>query len=181
MKTLVGRVAIGLVLLNLAEAAPTSSSGLSPRAAGAFPAAILATADENRFNSVQTDYKKPQELSEAFFNPFKVHATVQELQKKGSAAITNETVIDAVAGRGISGMLFAAKPTLNRVIIGDQVFSVGEELTFPDPEKGGQAPLLAGANVILRRVRSDSLELDVSTETEPARRVNFPMRSFWRP
>jgi hypothetical protein len=181
MKTFLGPAALGLVLFNLAEAAPSSSNGLGPRAVSAFPAAILAAAEESRFNSVQTDYKKPQELSEAFFNPFKVHATVQELQKKGSAAITNETVIDAVAGRGISGMLFAAKPTMNRVIIGDQVFSVGEELTFPDLEKGGQAPLLVGANVILRRVRSDGLELDVNTETEPVRRVNFPLRNFWRP
>jgi hypothetical protein len=176
--------ALSFVLLNLARAAPSPSgagTGFGPRAAPVLPGSILAADDESRFNSVRPDCKKPQELSEGFFNPFKVHATVQELQKKEGSAVSNETVIEAIASRGVSGMLFAAQARMNRAIIGDQVFAIGEELTFPSLEKGGQIPLLAGATVVLRRVRSDSLGLDVTTETEPARQVNFPLRNFWQP
>ena len=67
-----------------------------------------------------------------------------------------------------------------RVIIGDQVFAVGDELGFPDGEKPGLAPLLAGSTVILREADAHHLVLEVSAEGEVPRRVNFPLVDFWR-
>jgi hypothetical protein len=132
------------------------------------------------FNPVGIDYKKPQDLPDTFFNPFKIAAGVDS-QKKDSATVTNDTIIEALGHRGISGIIYAQRDSRNRVIIGDQVFGVGDELAFPNDTKDTPDPLVTGASVVLREVGKANLTLDVSPEGEPARRMTFPLRAFWRP
>ena len=133
------------------------------------------------YDRVGVDYKTPQVLTETFFNPFHVQASADAMQKKEGAAVTDEAVTAAIGVRGVSGVLFGARPGSSRIIVGDQVFSIGDELTFPDADKGGVLPLVKGASVVLRRVSRDSMGLDISPETEPTRRMNIPLRDFWHP
>jgi hypothetical protein len=143
---------------------------------------LRGATDAGGFNSVRPDYKKEQELPDTFFNPFKVQSTAEsDLQKKDSATITNEAISDALSHRGISGVIYASRDSHDRVIIGDQVFGVGDELTFPNDAKDAPDPLVTGANVVLREVGTASLSFDVTPEGEPARRMNFPLRAFWHP
>lgn len=151
--------------------------------AGLTTAALCAApAEVTLFSLIGGDYKKPQEVPENFFNPFKVQlAGGAALQKKANV-LTNESVSEAVGRRGVSGLIYAEPATMSRVIIGDQVFGVGDELAFPDGDKGGTAPLVPGANVVLRDVGAENLRLDVTPEGgEATREVNFPLRNFWRP
>ncbi len=71
----------------------------------------------------------------------------------------------------------------NKVIIGDQVFGVGEELSFPtkDTAKDEPDPLVAGASVVLLEVKPESLTVEITAEGEPPRRLAYPLRNFWRP
>jgi len=148
-------------------------------AAGAAEPAVDPTLV--RYDAVGADYKKAQVLTETFFNPFHVQATSDALQKKEGAAVTDEAVAAAIGQRGISGVLFGAKPGASRIIVGDQVFGIGEEIAFPDQDKGGLIPLVKGAAVVLRRVSRESMGLEISPETEPSRRMNIPLRAFWHP
>jgi hypothetical protein len=134
------------------------------------------------FDLVGIDYKKPQELSDAFFNPFKIQASIGSgSQKKDGAAVTNDTITDALGKRGVSGILYAPQGDRNRVIVGDQVFGIGDEITFPNADSDALSPLVPGASVVLRTVTSGSLGLDVTPDGEPARRIAYPLRAFWRP
>jgi hypothetical protein len=155
-------------------------------AAAALEAPLLGAketaAGGEQFDLVRTDYKKPQELSDSFFNPFKIQASTESgSQRKEGAAVTNEAITDAIGRRGVSGVLFAPHGDRNRVIIGDQVFGVGDELTFPNPDSDAISPLVPGATVVLRSVASGTLSFDVTPDGETARRVAFPLRAFWRP
>jgi hypothetical protein len=132
------------------------------------------------FNPIGIDYKKPQDLPDSFFNPFKVQSA-GESQKKDSATVTDDAIVEALGHRGISGIIYALREGRNRVIIGDQVFGVGDELTFPNDAKDVPDPLIAGASVVLREVGKANLTLEVTPESEPVRRLTFPLRAFWRP
>jgi hypothetical protein len=130
---------------------------------------------------IGTDYKKPSELPDTFFNPFKVEATSESMLQKKGAAVTEQSVAEAVGRRGVSGILFGSKGGLNQVIIGDQVFHVGDELTFPEGDAGASAPLVPGASVILREIGEKNLVFDFSAEGESGRRSTYSLRNFWRP
>jgi hypothetical protein len=149
-------------------------------------AAVLgrgAAPDERLFSNLGTDFKKPQVLPETFFNPFKAQAPESALQKQESASVTNEAVAAAISHRGISGLVYAAAGRANKVIIGDQVFGIGEELTFPtkDTAKDEPDPLVAGASIVLLEVKPESLTVEITPEGEPPRRLAYPLRTFWRP
>ena len=132
------------------------------------------------FGHIGADYKKPLELTDTFFNPFKNLSAGAASARREAASITNEAVTTAIAHRGVSGLVMGAEPQANRIVVGDQVFSLGDELTFPDGEKEGATPLIAGASVVLREVGRDHLRFDVTPEGELPRRVLFPLRAFWR-
>ncbi len=160
-----------LLLLAVLAAPPPGAAAPAP----ASPAA------PSLFERVGSDYKKPQEVPDSFFNPFKIQATGVSAPKKGSAAITNELVSDAVGRRGVSGVVYAAPAETSHVIIGDQVFGIGDELVFPEADGAGSAPLVPGAAVVLREIGAHDLALDLTPEGEATRRVNFPLHAFWRP
>jgi hypothetical protein len=155
---------------------------LAALAVAAVPLRAKDPAGGEHFELVGTDYKKPQELSDSFFNPFKIQASIGSgAQRKEGAAVSNDTITDAVGKRGVSGILYASKSERNRVIIGDEVFGVGDELGFPNADSDAVSPLVPGATVVLRSVASASLTFDVTPDGEPARRVVYPLRAFWRP
>jgi hypothetical protein len=176
MKTALSLLCSALVLCALrAEDAPPAP----PPAPAAAPASAPAPASP--FSLVGADYKKPQELPDNFFNPFKVDATFESALQKKNGPVTNEAITDALDLHGVSGIVYASAAGQSRVLIGDQVFSVGEEVTFPDLEKGGTLPLVPGANVTLREVSSGQLFFDVVPEGETGRRFGYSLRQFWKP
>jgi hypothetical protein len=195
MKAAIPALAIALsVQVCLRAAAPEANlprqspafSGAKPgsqaTAGGAKPIAVPTPAANDPFALIGPDYKKPVELPDTFFNPFKVAgAGGAAVQKKGGEGVTNQVVSEAMAHRGVSGVLYAASGADDRAIIGDQVFALGEELSFPDGDKGGLAPLVAGATVVLRAIGAESLSLDVTPEGEPTRPMTYSLRAFLRP
>ena len=146
---------------------------LAPLLRGADPA-------DDPFRLFGVDYKKPQELPENFFNPFKNQATGSDLARREAASVTNESVASAIGRRGIFGIVYAPDARTDRVVVGDQVFCLGDELSFPNGDQAAFSPLVAGASVVLREVRPDNLQFDVVPEGEPARRLVFSLRGFWR-
>jgi len=164
-----------LILVGAAAgAAPSAGQGAGKPAGETVPWTRL-------FALVGPDYKKAREIPDLFFNPFKVEATTElSMQKKG-AAVSEQSVAEAVGRRGVSGIVYAANAGASRVIIGDQVFRIGDELSFSDGASEAAVPLVPGASVILREVRRDSLVFDFAAEGESARRSTLPLRTFWRP
>jgi hypothetical protein len=165
-----------IMLLALALAAAESGRGASPPREGGQDS-------PSRFSLIGDDYKKAVVLPDSIFNPFKIQAAT-ELPgggKRDGMGATNESIVGALEGRRVTGVLIGPDAASNRVIIGDQVFSVGDPLEFFDKDKGVPVPLVSGANVILREIKKDSLALDVGLESETPRRVDYILRSFWRP
>jgi hypothetical protein len=146
----------------------------------AVGAVHAAPVPESRFDALGADYKKPQVLPETFFNPFKVHAEPGPAKKDGPG-VTADAVADAVGLRRVSGIVYSPAAGTNRAIIGDQVFGVGDELSFPDEDKPGLVPLVPGNTVVLREVDAQHLAFDVAAEGEAPRHVIFSLHSFWAP
>ena len=175
------RIILFIILADVATGAAPSSG--APAASGTAPSALAAgsAALARLISLIGPDYKKGAELPDTFFNPFKVEATMElALQRKG-AVVTEQGIADAVGRKGVSGIIYSDNAGLSQVIIGDQVFRVGDELNFPDGEGGAMAPLVAGASVILREVDPKDLVFDYTAEGESARRSTFSLRNFWAP
>jgi hypothetical protein len=147
------------------------------------PAAPLSTeaSAAPEFGSISPDYKKPTELLESFFNPFKIQPGLEAtLSGHEVPAVSNDAVLAALSHRGLSGLLYGKSAARNRVIIGDEVFSVGDELIFAS-DKDAAAPLVTGATVFLRAVQANNLLLEVTPTGEAPRPLNYSLRAFWRP
>ena len=171
-------------LLFVAALAAGIVHAAAPTPAAAVPAPAPAKGDPDAlFALVGRDYKKPLEVPDGFFNPFKIDTTSELVtqQKMAGVTVTNDAVTEAVERLGVSGIVYGQGTAgAARVIIGDQVFRIGDTLEFPDA-KGGMNPLIPGANVTLREVAANTLVFDFASETEPARRASFPLHTFWRP
>ena len=126
------------------------------------------------------DYKKPQVLPDTFFNPFKVQAEAGPAKKDGPG-VAAESVAAAITLRHVTGIAYAPTGGVNRAIIGDEVFGIGDEVSFADSDKPGLTPLLPGNTVVLREVDAGHLAFDVGAEGETPRRVSFSLRNFWTP
>jgi hypothetical protein len=167
----------GMIMAGLAvgAAAPAvAADALAVPAAAPVPQAYL-------FGLIGPDYKKPREVPDVFFNPFKIQASSAIAAGPKKDAVSNEAIAEAIARRGVTGIVCAPDGHASRVIIGDQVFAAGDELSFPVGEKDGLAPLVPGASTVLREVGPESLSFEVTPDGEAARRLNFPLRDFWRP
>ncbi|MGH7996465.1 MAG: hypothetical protein ACREFX_08950 [Opitutaceae bacterium] len=163
-------VAASFGLASPALARPVKAA---PKAAPAVP---------SQYALIGNNYRDVEVLPETFFDPFKIRATSQfPLDKTADVRVTNQTILDAVAQRGVSGILYGPDTKDNRVIIGDQVFGIGDELTFLNEAKGSDAPLVLGATVVLRSVKKENLSFDVTFDGESAHPLEFPLRTFWRP
>jgi hypothetical protein len=134
------------------------------------------------FSLIGDSYKKPRDVPDTFFNPFKIQAGGGPgAQKKEGTAATPEGVATAISQRGITGIVYGPDGgAASSVIIGDEVFAMGDELSFPD-DKGAYAPMVAGATVVLRAVNADSLALDITSDSEGVRHVTVPLRDFLKP
>ena len=153
---------------------------LAALAAGPVRGGAGAPPPDRSFDAFGPGYKEPRVLPESFFNPFRVRAEAGAAKRDGPGA-TAEAVTDAISLRGVSGIVYAPGTGADRVIIGDQVFGLGDELAFPSPDKPGLAPLVAGTTVVLREVDPGHLALDISAEGETPRRVSFPLKAFLAP
>lgn len=160
-----------LVLAGAAVAAPSAGPGPGP------DGAALARS----FALLGPDYKKPRDVPDMFFNPFKIEPSFELSAQKRGAAVSEQGVADAVGRRGVSGIVYAADAGMNQVIIGDQVFRIGDELTFPDGSGGQPVPLVAGASVVLREVGRNTLVFDFAADGEAAHRSSFSLQGFWKP
>lgn len=151
--------------------------------ASAARAEVAAPKDAaSRLSLIGDDYRKVAVLPESLFNPFKIHATnLANLDRNSDAKVTDQTILDAIEQRGVSGLLCAPQAGDSRVIIGDQVFGVGDELSFAAENHDEDAPLVLGATVVLRTVAADRLAFEVSFEGESAHLLDFPLSKFWRP
>ena len=167
------RIILFLILADAASGAPPASGAPALAASSAALARLISL--------IGPDYKKGAELPDTFFNPFKVEATMELALQKRSAAVTEQGIAEAVGRKGVSGIIYAGNAGLSQVIIGDQVFRVGDELDFPDGEGGAMTPLVGGASVILREVDPKDLVFDFTAEGESARRSTFSLRNFWAP
>lgn len=165
------------------KAIPALVLALGASALSARGAPAAATPDSvSRFALLGSDYKQAQVLPDSAFNPFKIQAaTSLPNGRKDGAPASTESIADAVEHRRVTGVLLAAAAADNRVIIGDTVFAVGDPLEFFDPDKGASVPLAPGMTVVLREVRKDALGLDVGQDGESPHRLEFPLRTFWRP
>jgi hypothetical protein len=132
----------------------------------------------DRFSLVDSQYKVARELPPTFFNPFKSQANGPGGRKE-TASITNEMIADALSKRGISGIVLSADARAERVVLGDEVFGVGDELAFPAPKQPVPVALVAGSTVLLTVIRAENLEFEVRVDGEPSRRLTFPLHAFW--
>jgi hypothetical protein len=147
----------------------------------AAASAGLAAESAPAFIPITPDYKKPVEVAEDFFDPFRAQTSASgEGEGKEAGVISDEAVSAAIGARGVSGVVLEKDDGADRVIIGDQVFSAGDELLFPDVKTGESAPLLAGAAVILREIHRDSLVFEINPGSSATRRLPFSLRQFWR-
>lgn len=165
------------------SAAPLLLLILPTAALGAVPAAVDLGDPASRFAAIGDAYKQAEVLTDSLFNPFKIKGAVGLPGGKGrdAAAVTDQGIADAVERRRVTGILLAPDPANNRVIIGDEIFSVGDALQFFDRDKGVDEPLALGATVVLKDVKQDSLAVEVSPDGENPRRLELTLRTFWRP
>ena len=139
-----------------------------------------ADTSDDALKRLGPDFKKPIEVPDSFFNPFKIQS-VNELapRKKEVAAVTNEQVAEAIGKRAISAILYSPDPKRNRAVIGDQNFEFGDELVFMG-EKGQREPLVAGVSVFLREIGEKTLQIEIATQGEASRMMAFSLRDFYR-
>jgi hypothetical protein len=136
----------------------------------------------SRLALVGDDYRKVEVLPPSFFNPFKVRATSAiPLDRDSNLKITDDAVLQSLEHAGVTGMLLASGGRECRVILGDQVFGVGDTLEFPDGDNPVNTPLLKGAKVVLKGITPVDLDLEVTFAGEAPHPLTFPLRSFWRP
>lgn len=167
------------LFLGLAAAAAAATL----RAAPASPAPVPDAADlSSRFRLIGEDYKHASVLPPSLFNPFSIRgAGLPGLGRKDAVDSSDQAVADAVLRRRITGLSLSPDAADSRVIIGDQVFQVGDPLEFFDPDKDTPAPLVLGVRVVVRAIERESLHLEVGVEGDAPHRVDIPLRTFWRP
>lgn len=143
-------------------------------------ATLAADASDDSLKRFAPEYKKPIEVPESLFNPFKIQ-TINELapRKKEAASVTNEQVAEAIGKRGLSAILYAPDPRRSRMVLGDQNFVVGDELVFVT-DKGESDGLVAGVSVFLREIGPRSLQIEIATQGEASRLMTFSLREFYR-
>ena len=165
------RVLLSLLLLALPGA-------LAAAPAPAHPAGPSIPVDLTRFGIFTPAYKQPVQVPPNIFNPFHIQAMTDSLTKHDVVAVNNDAIIAALAKKGLSGFVCNVGTEPGRAILGDEVFTTGDEITFPG-EKDGQVPVVTGAAVVLKQVTNDQLVFEVTPSGENPRTVNLPLRQFW--
>ncbi|HEY3756922.1 MAG TPA: hypothetical protein VGL42_12290 [Opitutaceae bacterium] len=132
------------------------------------------------FGQMTVDYKNPVEVPANLFNPFKAQLLQKGDDHSAVATVSDDAVRAAVASRGLSGLVLAAAASDNRAIIGNEVFGVGDELSFTD-DKGASAPLVSSATVVLKSISKQTLLLELTAGGESPRMVAISLRAFLAP
>jgi hypothetical protein len=171
---------LGLALLQAPGLAIGAGGAVSAPSVGAQ--SEMASELSSKIAFIGDDYKKRVAVTDALFNPFKVQVSIDTgVGHRDDGAVTDESIVSALEARRISGITFASNPAANRVILGDQIFGVGEAVEFFDDRNDKMAPLVSGVRIVLREVKQDSLVFEVAGENAAARRLIFPLHRFWQP
>jgi hypothetical protein len=120
-------------------------------------------------------------LDENFYNPFKLTARQAALPLSAQSTLTNEQIAQLLRQRKIQGLIFGADGmTGKRVIIGDEVFAVGDEIAFYNDDY--ILTHLSSAGIVrLIKITRESLEFDISVSGQPSRRMDYSLSAFFAP
>jgi hypothetical protein len=120
-------------------------------------------------------------LGENFYNPFKLTARQAALPLSALSTLTNEQIAQLLGERKVQGLIFGADGvTGKRVIIGDELFTVGDEIAFYNNDC--VLTRLSSAGIIhLVKITRESLEFEISVNGQPSRRVDYSLSSFFTP
>lgn len=169
------RLPLLALVLPLAAARAAGPSGAAPAAAGPLDGSAPL------FSQLTEDYKRPVDVPNSFFNPFKIQAGVRAGDDRRDTAVASDGAVRAaLSQRGLSGVVFDHDAAQNRAIIGNQVFAVGDELQFVD-DSGKTSSLVPNATVILRAISATQLTLDVATGGEAPHPVTYSLHTFLQP
>lgn len=162
------------LLTLLALVLPGALAGAPP----VRPAGPTVPVDLTRFNEFTSTYKEPAQVPPNFFNPFKIQAMTDAHSRHDVLAVNNDAIVAALTLKGLSGFVCNSGAEPGRAILGDEVFSTGDEITFATA-KTGEAPVVPGASVVLKEVTADHLVFEVTPSGEGPRDVNLAVRQFW--
>lgn len=133
------------------------------------------------FSQLTEDYKKPLDVPSTFFNPFKIQAALHlGDDRRGNVAVSDDAVRSALTSRGLAGVVFHPGAAASHVIIGNDVFGVGDELQFVD-DAGKTSPLIPNATVVLRAIGATDLTLEVTAGGEPPHPLSYSLHAFLQP
>src|SRR5579871_6344168 len=122
--------------------------------------------------------RKPVILDDTFYNPFKVNNRAEIMTvDRPNMALTNEEILRLIAAKKVQGEIFGQDDVGLKVIIGDAVFSPGDEIAFYDAD-GYLVPLSLAGTVRVGKITHDALGLEISIMGQPSRNMEYPLRSF---
>ena len=119
-------------------------------------------------------------LDENFYNPFKLTTHQAALPISTQSTLTNEQIVQLLGARKIQGLIFGRDGvTGTRAIIGDQVFTVGDELAFYNDDV--LTRLTSAGIVRLAKITRESLEFEISVSGQPSRSMEYSLSAFFTP
>ncbi|HKB92261.1 MAG TPA: hypothetical protein VKC60_17220 [Opitutaceae bacterium] len=124
----------------------------------------------------------PDAFYERIYDPFQFRTTnrtpiVDKEGEKIAPALKLEDIAVLLGKRGVQGVVYPEREAGSAVIIGDTLFRIGDELVFPIDDK--VKPLTPQARIFLRRIRKQSLDLEVQPTTGPNQTVVYSLSTFW--
>jgi len=120
-------------------------------------------------------------LDSNFYNPFKITTQQATLPFSNQSTLTNEQIGQLLGERKIQGLIFGADGvTGKQAIIGDQVFSVGDEIAFYNDDYA--LVRLSSAGIVrLVKITRESLEFEISVSGQPSRNMEYSLSAFFTP
>jgi len=143
----------------------------------------LASAEDrpNSYTGYNLASRAAVTLDENFYNPFKLTARQAALPLSAQSTLTNEKIAHLLGERKVQGLIFGADGvTGERAVIGDEVFTVGDEIAFYNDDY--VLTRLSPAGIIrLVKITRESLEFEISVSGQPSRKMDYSLSSFLTP
>ena len=134
--------------------------------------AVPSSADQppaNPLFKLTPDYRGVVTLDESLISPFR-KPEARALQAANLSVLTTGPNISAVLTKfkemRLSGVIPSTSKRTGVIILGDQVFKEGEELSFPGKTTRLSEPLLEGHRVKIRSITGEGLSLAVELLSE---------------
>jgi hypothetical protein len=117
-------------------------------------------------------------LDETFYNPFKLTAHQASLPSSTKTGLTNEQIAQLLGERKVQGLIFGPDGATGiKAIIGDAVFSVGDELAFYD-SNNVLTDLSPDGSVRLLKITREYLEFEISVLGQSSRTMEYSLSSL---